>query len=124
MILWKRRRPKSRVKRIRGELLTSFAHLRSATACAAEGVAEKAAPHVNTALTVVGLRKRPRRRWPWVVGTIAAGTAVGVAGAMLWRRNNSIEREMFREDLRAEELKFEPSGMGTRVDQMAGATAD
>ena len=123
MSLRKRRRRKNRAKQARNELLTGLGHLRSATAHAAQGVAESAAPRVDSALVAVGLRKRKPRRWPWVVGTVAAGTAVGIAGALLWRRNNTVDTDPFRDRPQTEELKFEPSPREPRVDQMAGAAA-
>lgn len=82
-------------------------HLRSATAQAAEGAAERVSPHVDQALTVVGLRKR-RRRWPWVAGAAAAvGAVAGAAGVLMWRRNaqlNAIEEELLDDAYDADEL--------------------
>ncbi|MGH8881454.1 MAG: hypothetical protein ACRD0P_29575 [Stackebrandtia sp.] len=119
------RKRKSPVRKIRGELATGLGHFKSASGYAAEGMARSAAPRIDSALVAVGLRKRRRRRWPWVVGTVAAGTAVGVVGAMLWRRNNRSAPDMYRNDgPHADRFKFEPSPMESRVDHMAGASID
>jgi hypothetical protein len=116
-----RRKPTSRVRQIRGELAEGFGHLKSATNNAAEGVAHRAAPHVDNALVAVGWRKRPRSRWPWIAGAIAVGTAVGVSAAML-RRNNRRAEEMMAEEPDLKEFQFDSEPTERRSSQLAAAS--
>ncbi|CAM3221936.1 hypothetical protein [Stackebrandtia soli] len=89
MILLQRRSSRKRGRRIRGELVEGFGHLRAAGTHAAAGAKEKIAPGINNALTAVGLRKRRRSRWPWIAAAVAVATAAGVTSAVLWRRNSA-----------------------------------
>ncbi|HEX2145687.1 MAG TPA: hypothetical protein VHG10_14395 [Glycomyces sp.] len=75
--------------------------LKSAGYFAAKGTKEAAVPKVNVALTKVGLRKPPAPKWPWVLGAIGAGLAVGGAAAYLWYRQRT---ESIGEALLADEL--------------------
>lgn len=121
MAMLQRRKPKKRADQIRGDLRQGFDHLKSATITAGEGMASKAGPRVDNALTKVGLRKRPKRRWPWVAGAITLGTAVGVGGALMWRRNcqgtasdemhgeNRASQDRTRDDLQFEKSTLDPS---------------
>lgn len=126
-----RRKPKHR-DQVRGELVEGISHLRSATAHAAAGAKEKMGPAVGRTLIAVGLRPKPRRRWPWIAGTaIAITAAAGTATVIMWRRSNAraMDEELFADDTesnRAEDLAYEPSAMEPerRAEAMAGATAD
>ncbi|MBO3734140.1 hypothetical protein [Glycomyces niveus] len=75
--------------------------LKHAGVAAARGTKEAAAPKVNVVLTKVGLRKPPARKWPWVLGAIGAGLALGGAAAYLWYRQRT---ETIGEALLADEL--------------------
>jgi hypothetical protein len=75
--------------------------LKKAGFAAAKGTKEAAVPRVNVVLTKVGLRKAPAPKWPWVIGAIGAGLAVGGAAAYLWYRQR---RESIGEALLADEL--------------------
>ena len=123
------RRKSRHSDQMRGELAEGIDHLRSATAHAAAGAKERMGPAVDNALVAVGLRKRPRRRWPWVAGTaIAITAAAGTAGVIMWRRNNAraIDEELFADEPEppAEDLTYPPPSMETHSRTMAGATAD
>jgi hypothetical protein len=75
--------------------------LRNAGYAAAKETKKAAVPKVNKALTKVGLRKPPARKWPWVVGAIGAGLAIGGAAAYVWYRQRT---ESIGEALLADEL--------------------
>ncbi|MGH8793471.1 MAG: hypothetical protein ACRDXX_12615 [Stackebrandtia sp.] len=66
-------------------------------------------PHVDRALTAVGLRKRPRRRWPWIAASAIAVTAAASAAAVLLLRRNAKmhEEESLEEDTRPEDRTYE-----------------
>lgn len=126
-----RRKPKH-LDQVRGELVEGIGHLRSATAHAMAGAKEKMGPATDRTLVAVGLRKKPRRRWPWVAGTAIAVTAMaGTATVIMWRRANgrAMEEDLYADDTeaaRTEDLAYEPSAMERqqRAEAMAGATAD
>ncbi|MEJ3742447.1 hypothetical protein WEI85_04015 [Actinomycetes bacterium KLBMP 9797] len=91
---------------VRTELGESFDHLRQAAAHAATGVGEKVGPRAadgvhrmkdfsysigtQTPLVKNSLRKKEprmsRKRWPMLAGLLAAGAALGAAGALVMRR--------------------------------------
>lgn len=75
--------------------------LRNAGYAAAKETKKAAAPKVNVVLAKVGLRKPPARKWPWVVGAIGAGLAIGGAAAYVWYRQRT---ESIGEALLADEL--------------------
>ncbi|ADD40011.1 hypothetical protein [Stackebrandtia nassauensis] len=126
-----RRKPKHR-DQIRGELVEGIGHLRTATAHAAAGAKEKMGPAMDRTLVAVGLRKKSRRRWPWIAGTVVAVTAAaGTATVIMWRRSNAkaMDEDLFADDTesaRADDLAYEPPTMEKeeRARTMAGATAD
>jgi hypothetical protein len=78
--------------------VNSFKH---AGVAAARGTREAAAPKVNVVLTKVGLRKPPAPKWPWVVGAVGAGLALGGAAFYVWYRQRT---ETIGEALLADEL--------------------
>lgn len=126
------RRKPNHGDQVRGELFEGIGHLRNATAHAAAGAREKVGPTVDKTLIAVGLRKKPRRRWPWIAGTaIAITAAAGTATVIMWRRNNAraLDEDLFADEgdsMRTEDLAHEPSAMERerRAEAMAGATAD
>jgi len=75
--------------------------LKNAGYAAARGTREAAAPRVNVVLAKVGLRKPPAPKWPWVVGAVGAGLALGGAAFYLWYRQRT---ESIGEALLADEL--------------------
>jgi hypothetical protein len=75
--------------------------LKRAGYAAAKGTREAAAPKINVVLAKVGLRKPPAPKWPWAVGAIGAGLALGGAAAYMWYRKRS---ESIGEALLADEL--------------------
>ncbi|MFD0557702.1 hypothetical protein FB566_2988 [Stackebrandtia endophytica] len=121
MILLKRRKPKNRAQLIRGELAEGFGHFRSATSHAANGAAERIAPRIDSALTIVGLRKKRRARWPWVAGAVAAGAAAGVAGAILLRRKREPIDDLFADDPRTAALGYPEATIHERTEEFANA---
>lgn len=123
------RRKQGHRDQMKGELVEGIGHLRSATSHAAAEAKERMAPAVDNALVAVGLRRKRRRRWPWVAGTVVAVTAAaGTAGVIMWRRNNAraIDEELFADEPEptADDLTYQPPTMETRDRTMAGASAD
>ncbi|HZE37866.1 MAG TPA: hypothetical protein VE172_03565 [Stackebrandtia sp.] len=102
-----RRKSKHR-EQVKGELAKGIGHLRSATAYAADGARERLTPALDSALVRVGLRKKRRRRWPWVAGSIVVITAAaGTAGVIMMRRSAATtadDEHLFAEDSPAEDL--------------------
>lgn len=119
MILLKRRTPRSRSQQIRGELAEGIGHFKTATSHAANGAAERIAPRIDNALTVVGLRKRQRARWPWIAGAVVAGAAVGAAAMMMMRRGKKPVDDLFEDDPRAEGLGYPESNLSDRKEELA-----
>ncbi|GAA4912899.1 hypothetical protein [Stackebrandtia albiflava] len=80
------------------------------------------APRIDSALTIVGLRKKRRARWPWVAGAVAAGAAAAAAGLMLMRRGNEREDDLFADDPRAEGLTYPEATVEDRTETFVAAT--
>ena len=107
-----RRRARTHSEQLMDELTQSYGHLKMAAAHAAGGAAERFTPGYDKARNAANrrlsttrdafaplydqiregaanARREPemkRNRWPMVAGLIAAGAAVGAAGAMIARR--------------------------------------
>ncbi|THV41599.1 hypothetical protein [Glycomyces buryatensis] len=92
---------------VKDNLSQGATYLRNAGAAAARGTRDAAAPRVNVVLAKVGLRKAPAPKWPWVVGAIGAGIAVGGAVAYLWYRQRT---ETIGEALLADEMLDDTDG--------------
>jgi hypothetical protein len=108
--------PRTHSQQAWDELLSSYAHLRLAAGHAADGATERVAPSYDKArdaawrrmstttqtfsplydqMRVAAGRARKekqvpkRRKWPMLVGLLAAGTAVGAVGAIMARRRRA-----------------------------------
>ena len=123
------RRKSKHSDQVRDELAEGIGHLRAATAHAAAGAKQRMAPAVDNALVTVGLRKKSRRRWPWIAGTAVVVTAAaGAAGVLIWRRNNAniIDEELFADEPEppVENIGYQTPAMETHTRTMAGASVD
>ncbi|QSB05395.1 hypothetical protein [Natronoglycomyces albus] len=101
-------RQSSPAQEFRENLSRGVGHLRCAGGAAARQTAdsvsrarEVARPKLDNALVVVGVKKKPRKKWPWAVGAIATGVVIGAAGGYLWYRSRN---EQLCEQLLVEEL--------------------
>lgn len=113
------RRARTHRQQLIDEIMESYGHLKLAAAHAADGAVERVVPSYDRARDLATRRahttrgsiaplyeqvrdgairngvikmrdaKSRRRRWPMLVGLLAAGTAVGAAGAMMARRRQS-----------------------------------
>ena len=101
-------RQSSPAQEFRDNLSRGAGYLRCAGGAAARQTADSvskardvAGPRLDNALVVVGVKKKPRKKWPWAVGAVAAGVAIGAAGGYLWYRSRN---EQMNEQLLVEEL--------------------
>jgi hypothetical protein len=119
LVFGRNRRARTNAQQLIDELMESYGHLKTAAGHAADSAAERVVPSFDRARDLASRRvsttrgsiaplyqqmrdgairngvvkmrsaKSRRRRWPMLVGLVAAGTAVGAVGAMMARRRQN-----------------------------------